>query len=88
LRDVLRDALNADKAKGPKWDGRMNVWIPWEATATSECPVPEGVKGKYKLSDGDIDENYILSFMLWDSSADKGRDISAYMVTSIREQGA
>jgi hypothetical protein len=72
--------------KGPKWDGRMNVWIPWEAKVTSECPVPEISYGWYRFRDGEEVSDCRLDMCNWKPMG--APTIAAYMVTSIKEQGA
>jgi hypothetical protein len=64
----------------------MNVWIPWEATATSECPVPEGTMGLVKLPGYETNKTADFSFFCWRKIGLPS--IIAYMVTGIKEQGA
>jgi hypothetical protein len=77
----------SELVKDRKWDGRMNVWIPWEATATSECPVPKGCMGILSL--GGIQtwqEAETLDGRNW--SNDTWPIIASYMVTRIKEPSA
>jgi hypothetical protein len=83
---AMRECMEPDK--GPKWNGRMNVWIPWEATATSECPVPEGYLCRVRVyKTGETAERDAHSW-IWSGPHSTVLSVRAYMVTSIKEQGA